>query len=297
MTDLVYRGGDFVTGFRRELQDGRLRSSPVSVYSGLLEMGDVNQTVPKTTPLDELPWSERGGGPKPYTEDTYPVIGGISRSITTAVGFSRGLPMLAYLDRASLPPELSEVAYDLRYFNSTPGALAWVVGDLIDSEIRDVERGLVGLSLDAEYGPAVWEWGQSDLRYAARLYSEERELIALTESMDIRPAIKGIALMLEGRLTAKGVLDSERSLLYGNSGAGPASLARVPQLEVLDTLYSAIERLTTIPIPEMWIVSLTRGGLPKGESSIPTDAFEYAYDGSQQYRDPDAIPQYLLGGE
>jgi len=293
--ELVYRGGDFVKGGRQELKDGRLRSSPVEVYSGLLEMSDVSKTIPRATALGDLPWSGRGGGETPYTTDRYPVVGGISSSITTALGFSRRVPSLTYLDRAALPDSVSEVAYDLRYFNSTPGSLGWVVGDLIDGEIRDVERGLVGLSLSTEYGPAVWEWGPDDLRYNARLYGEEQELIALTESLDISGAVKGIALMLPYPFTARGVLDSERSVFYGNSQAGPSLNERLPLDDALDTLYSGMERLVNIAVPEMWIVSLTRGGFQKGEDSLPTGPFKYAYDGSRRYDDVDDIPQYLLG--
>jgi hypothetical protein len=294
--ELVYRGGDLVKAARQELKDGRLRSSPVEVYSGLLEMSDVSQTIPRTTALGDLPWSDRAGGETPYTTDRYPVVGGISSSITTAIGFSRGVPVLVYLDKASLPDTVTEVTYDLRYFNSVPGSLGWVVGDLIDGEIRDVERGLVGLSLNTENGPAVWEWGPGDLRYNASLYGEEQELIALTESLDISRAIKGIALVLEGRRTARGVLDSQRGIFYGNSQAGPSHTARMSLDTALDTLYSGMERLVNIATPEMWIVSLTRGGIQKGRESLPTGAFEYAYNGSRRYDDVADIPQYLLGG-
>ena len=204
MTETLYRGTTLTSALLNELGTGSISGSRFEIYKGRIAAENPGKAAAKGVSVDDIDWwTPEGFDGDPYLTETVDIVGGLSDSIGTAIGFARGVPIVFYLDRSKLSRTPTPVQYRLDWFDRTPGALAWVSEE--DGEVRGEDAGLFGLTTNTENGPQVWEWGDT-LASTATTYQDESEQLAFTRELDVSGAIMAAAVMLEGRRTVKQAL-------------------------------------------------------------------------------------------
>jgi len=286
---VLFRGLALSTALSNELSTGAVNGQTVSLYKGRLDHPSAEATITRGEPLEQVPWwVPEGMEDEPgHLTETVGMTGGFTPTIGSALAFG---PVILFLDGVSG----SRVRYSYRYFNNTPGALAWVYGDNIEGEIRAEDEGLVGLTSMGSGGPVVWRWGRDDLERDAMTYEDEDEVLVPTAKVDIGRSLETVMLVLEARRTPASMLATFEEYSAG-FGSGE-DVSRWSTGEVLGTLHEEIERRSAVDIPEMWTLNLSTTCLEK-MGRIQPDGFDYAYDGEIIYDEHSAVPDRLLGGQ
>lgn len=288
---MLYRGVSLTKALSVELATGIVSGHTVSLYKGRLDTPNPNAHVSRGTPVEELAWWKPEGmeDEDGYFTETQGVTGGFTHTVGAAIGFG---PIVMYFDRLGSGGRIN---YNYRYFDATPGALAWVYGDNIEGEVRDQEHGLIGLTSMGDSGPVVWRWGEDELRRDAMQYQDEREALVWDDEVDISRTLSTVAIVLEGRRTPTQMLANFDGYHAGYADEGE-NTARWSTEKTLATLHDEFRSRAGVDIPELWTINLNSTLMEKF-ARVPESAFDFAYDGEAIYDEYDAVPTRLLGGD
>ncbi len=294
MPNYLYRGTTLNAANEAEFANQRIEGFTAEIYRGIVPDEQVHKTVPKGTPVDELPWEDPSGNPGEPLATEQGVTGGLSDVIGTGIGFASGaVPLVFYLHERSLNGTGTRVRYTYDFFSSMPGALAWVYGGIAKGEIHTESEGLLGITSHDEGTPVVWEWGHDDIRRKTMQYEEENEVLVFEDHIDISGAVESTAIVLEGRrdpAAALGAFDGYHAG-FGDEGE---SVARWSDEEIATALHREVRESAEAPLSDLWTLNLN-SSMQEKLNVIPRDDFEWAFDGDRIIEDYDAVPQHLMG--
>lgn len=292
---MLYRGTSLTAANAAEFGIGKTTGFEANIYSGRLDTETPNAHRPRGMPIDELPWwTPDETVEKGYLTETQGVVGGITPNLGTAIQFSEGIPIVLYLDESAASP--ARVSYNYQWFDSMPGALAWVAGGQVDGEIRTHDEGLVGLSTTGENDqPLVHSWSQDDMQSKSVQYVDEREWLVFDESVDVSGAIEAVATVIESSRGPKSVLAGMDGYHAGyRDYPDKVDVSEYSDREALLQIHTEISDQFATPIDNYWVVLLS-SRLLEGFESVPADTFEVACDGQRCVTEVSDLPGYLLG--
>lgn len=295
MGPCIYRGLTLDEANESEFPDRVIRGAEYDIYYGRLEGQKPDATIARLTPVEELSWWDDGGRvDDPILRKTQGITGGMTHTIGTAIGFSGDIPIVLCLDESALNGSAMPVDYRRSWFDSVEGALAWVQGGQISGEVRTEDEGLIGLTTDTEFGPAVWEWGRDRVRATSMQYYGEHESIVRSSSVDIEGALMDVVTYLESQRSPKQVLSLFEKYTASPRYEDGIDISEWSDEEIMRALYQSIRDRANDPLENYWLVVLD-SVIMDDVWQIPRDTFVRAYDGSSFYTDPDDIPPHLLG--
>lgn len=299
--DYYYRGTSLTDAADRELGTGRLDGATFTMYKGEIREPDRSKTIPRGTPVADLPWWTPEGHPEDdagHRTETVAVTGGLTHTLGTAIGFATGLPLVFYYDRSALGRSMA-VSYDEAFFEDVPGALAWVTGAGTTGEIRSFQGDLYGLTRapsEPSVDAAVDEWFGTGLRTRARRHRDEREVLVRESSIDVAQACEAIAIVTEGGIDPQTVLAQQDGYHAGFGDADATDIARWSDEEILAELAQMVRDAAQGKSPTVYGIGLDTRMMEKFPG-VPDDDIAWVYDGDRVSDDPNAVPGFLLGDQ
>lgn len=294
-----YRGTSLRDAREKELQDGMKDGFTFNIHKGRLDMHDPQSTVAAGTPLEEIQWWTPEGEDRGYLTEQQGVTGGFTHTFGSAVGFAAGdVPLVFYFTPGGFNGTDRTIRYTYDFFDSTPGALAWVEGvgkGSATGEIHAMDEGLMGLTIEGAPGHYQLDrhWGHEDMRSLARRHEGETEVVMMESEADVQAAMDTVAVFLEGLHEPGRALAAFDGYSSGFGDPGE-DVSRMGDEELLSNLHAEVRAASNIPLPDLWTVSVDTRVMDDVPNVAPRDV-DIAYDGTTVYEDGEDIPQYLLG--
>jgi hypothetical protein len=293
VSNYVYRGSSFKKLQGQEFSTGEIEGHTASIFRGRLDTETPHATVPRGTPVEDLPWwVPEGIEDKGYVVEEKGVTGGLTRTLGTAINFG---PVVLFLNQRDMRHTPVQVSYNYGFFDGYEGALSWVKGGNVGGEIHTEEEGLIGLVTETETGWTVTDWGKNQMEVLSMRHTDERELLAAQDSISVDRSLESVGMYLQSRRSVTRMLADQPGYHSGTRRGDGIDASAMDESEAARRLHELIQGRANRHLPDFWLVVLN-SKMMEHFHEVPEGTFEYATDGTSIVADRARVPGHLLNG-